>query len=85
MGKTAEYYAKNPKARKKKAAYDKKFNKKPSQLAKRRELSKRNRKADKRGVNRSGKDYDHAIGGYVKTSTNRGRKEKSRLKGSRRK
>jgi len=83
--KSAKYYAKNPAARKKKAAYDKKFNQKPEQRKKRSELTKKNREADKRGINRKGKDYDHAVGRYVKSSTNRGRKEKSRVKGSKRK
>lgn len=83
--KSAKYYAANPEARKKKAAYDKKFNQKPDQRKKRSELTQKNREADARGVNRAGKDYDHAVGRYVKVSTNRGRSEKSRLKGSKRK
>lgn len=82
--KSAKYYAKNPKARAKKAEYDKKFNEKPEQRKKRSELTQKNREADKKGVNRTGKDYDHAVGRYVKSSTNRGRAEKSRVKGSKR-
>jgi hypothetical protein len=84
MKKTAKFYKENPESRKKKAQYDKEFNKKPEQRAKRSELTQKNREADKNGVDRKGKDYDHAVGGYVKSSTNRGRKEKSRLKGSKR-
>jgi len=83
--KSAKYYASNPEARKKKAAYDKKFNQKPDQRKKRSELTQKNRDADARGVDRTGKDYDHAVGRYVKSSTNRGRSEKSRVKGSKRK
>lgn len=75
MGKTADYYKKNPEARAKKAAYDKKHNAKPEQKAKRRELEKRNREYDKKNGagSRNGKDYDHAVGGYVSKATNRGR------------
>ena len=85
MKRTAKYYKDNPKAKAKKDSYNKEFNRKPSQLKKRRELAKKNREADKRGISRKGKDYDHAVGGYVSSSTNRGRKEKSRKKGSTRK
>lgn len=79
-GKTQTYYDNNPEAKKKKDKYNKKFNEKPEQRAKRSELTTRNREADKRGVDRTGKDFDHAVGKYVKSSVNRGRKEKSRLK-----
>ena len=85
--KTAKYYAKNPKARKKKAATDKKINARPEQKTKRAELGRKNYANDKKNgsSSRKGKDYDHAVGRYVKSSTNRGRSEKSRLKGSKRK
>jgi hypothetical protein len=79
-GKTQTHYDSNPESKKKKAKYDKEFNKKPEQRAKRSELTTRNRKADEKGVDRKGKDFDHAVGKYVKSSVNRGRKEKSRLK-----
>jgi hypothetical protein len=81
---SAKYYASNPDAKKKKAEYDKEFNKKPAQRKKRSELVKINREADKKGVNRTGKDYDHAVKKHVKVATNRGRNEKSRVKGSKR-
>lgn len=84
MKKTAKYYKENPDAKAKKDAYNKEFNKKPEQRAKRSELTQKNREADKKGVDRKGKDFDHAVGKYVKSSTNRGRNEKSRLKGSKR-
>jgi hypothetical protein len=80
MGKTQSYYDKNPVAKAKKDAYNKEFNTKPEQRAKRSELVQKNRDADKKGVNRNGKDYDHAVKKYVSISTNRGRAEKSRLK-----
>lgn len=83
-GRTAKYYAKNPDARKKRLEYQREYNKQDREVKKRVELNKINRNADKRGVDRKGKDYDHAVGGYVKSSINRGRAEKSRLKGSKR-
>ena len=82
---SAKYYRDNKDAREKKKATDKKVNSRPEQRAKRAELSKKNREADSRGVDRSGKDYDHAVGRYVSSRSNRGRAEKSRLKGSKRK
>lgn len=71
---SARYYDSNQKAKAKKDAYNKEYNKKPSARKKRSELVKKNREADKKGVNRKGKDYDHKVGGYVNSSTNRGRK-----------
>lgn len=71
--KSTEYLRSHPEARKKKAAADKKINARPKQKAKRRELGKKNYAADKKGVDRKGKDYDHAVKKYVKASTNRGR------------
>lgn len=70
---SAKYYASNPAARKKKAAYDKKLNARPEQREKRSELTTRNRAADKRGVNRAGKDYDHGSKRYISSSSNRGK------------
>lgn len=83
-GRTAKYYAKNPDSRKKRLEYQREYNKQEREVKKRVELNKINRDADKRGVDRKGKDYDHAVGKYVKSSINRGRAEKSRLKGSKR-
>lgn len=72
--KSAKYYAKNPEARKKKAATDKKINARPSQIKKRVEANRARRKAKAAGKNIEGRDYDHAVGRFVKSSTNRGRK-----------
>ena len=72
--KSAKYYAKNPAARKKKAATDKKINARPSQVKKRVEANKARRKAKAAGKNVRGLDFDHAVGKFVKSSTNRGRK-----------
>ena len=74
MGKSTDYYKKNAAARKKKAATDKKINARPSQVKKRVEANKARRKAKASGKNVRGKDYDHAVDKFVKTSTNRGRK-----------
>lgn len=76
LSKSAKYYRDNPEARKKKAATDKKVNARPEQRKKRSELSTKNRKYDKKygKASRKGRDYDHAVGRYVKSSTNRGRK-----------
>lgn len=85
LSKTAKYYRNNPEARKKKAQTDKKINSRADQKRKRRELEKRRQAAIKKGVDTSKSDYDHAVGRRVAVSANRGRAEKSRLKGSKRK
>lgn len=74
MGESTKYYQENPEARKKKAKTDKKINARPEQVKKRVEANKARRTAKSNGVNVSGKDYDHAVGRFVKTATNRGRK-----------
>lgn len=77
VGRTASYYRSNPEARKKKAETDKKINARPEQRKKRSELSTKNRQADKRGINRKGKDAAHQKDGsirYVDSSKNRGNK-----------
>jgi hypothetical protein len=75
QGKSSKYYAENPEARKKKAAYDKKFNSSPSQIKKRSELNKENRKRGTYG-NGDGKDVSHTKNGTVlePQSINRGSK-----------
>lgn len=74
LGKSAKYYRKNKSARKKKQKYDAELNKRPEQVQKRVESNRARRKAKAAGKNVKGKDYDHAVGGFVKTKTNRGRK-----------
>ena len=73
MGKSTEYYKKNPKARAKKAKTDKKINARPAQKKKRAESNKKRAQAKKAGKNIKGKDYDHAVKKFVKSATNRGR------------
>lgn len=85
--KSAKYYAKNPKARAVKNAYQKEFNKKKSSIKKIVELTTENRKRGNYG-NGDGIDLHHKKGGGFReepASVNRARKEKSRLKGSKRK
>ena len=76
--KSARYYQTHPEARKRKAAYDKEFNKKPEQREKRSELTMHNREHDKKygKASRKGKDASHTSHGivYKKTSVNRGSK-----------
>lgn len=73
MGKSTAYYRENPEARKKKAATDKKINAKPEQVKKRTESNQKRAEAKKDGKDIKGKDYDHAVGKFVKSATNRGR------------
>lgn len=56
--KSAEYYAKNPEARAKKAAYDTKYHATPSRRKYRAFLNKKNREAGTYG-NGDGKDVSH--------------------------
>ena len=73
MRKTAEYYKKNPTALAKKRRYQKKYNARPEERARRSELVKLNRSMGKKG---DGKDVSHKKGGGValeKASTNRAR------------
>mgnify|MGYP000197298778 CR=1 FL=1 len=74
LSKSAKFYRKNRGAAKKKQAYDAELNKRPEQVKKRVESNRARRKAKANGKNIKGKDYDHAVGGFVKTKTNRGRK-----------
>ena len=82
--KSAKYYKSNPKARKKKAATDKKINARPSQRAKRAELG-RKRYADKKaGKNINGKDASHTKNGIVYKSPSKNRGSKTDSAGDRR-
>ena len=70
---TAEYYRKNPDARKRRLKQQKKYQKKGSQVKKRVELNRINRKVGKKG---DGKDVSHCKGGGTrleKASKNRAR------------
>jgi len=81
---TAEYYRKNPAARKRRLKQQKKYQKKPSQVKKRVELNRINRKVGKKG---DGKDVSHCKGGGTKlesASKNRAR-NRGKLKCKRKK
>lgn len=75
MKKSARYYAANPESKAKKDAYNKEFNRKPEQRAKRAELVKVNRERGTYG-NGDGLDASHTKKGIVmkKASVNRGSK-----------
>jgi hypothetical protein len=73
LSRSAIYYRNNPAAAKRKQAYDKKLNSRPSQVNKREESNLKRAQAKRRGTNINGKDYDHAVRRFVKSSTNRGR------------
>ena len=60
--KSAKYYSKNPAAKAKKAAYDKKFHSTPARKKYRADLNKKNRAAGTYG-NGDGKDVSHKRGG----------------------
>lgn len=76
-GKTAKFYAKNPKALAKKRAYNREYAAKPEAIAKRAELVKKNREMFKNGSGKKGdnKDISHQKNGGTKLespSKNRG-------------
>lgn len=85
LSKSAKFYRDNPAARRKKASTDKKINSRPEQKKKRRESGRARTSAKKRGANIEGKDYDHKQGRFISSKANRGQREKSRVKGSKRK
>lgn len=76
MKETAKYYSENKKAKAKKDAYQKEYNKKPEQVKKRVELNKVNRDRGTYG-NGDGLDMAHTKNGIVKkkASVNRGSKK----------
>lgn len=78
LSRTAEYYRTHPKAREKKAEYDKKLQQRPDQKKKHAERVKHNRHHDAKygKASRKGKDLAHTKHGlvYKKSSVNRGSK-----------
>ena len=79
--KSAKYFANNPKARKKKQAYNKKFNQRPDQVKQRVETNRENRKAGTYGkMSKLGKDRSHTKSGKLvmeRSSKNRARNGKN--------
>jgi len=84
LKRTAKFYKSNRASYKKKLENDKKINARPEQMKKRAELKRIRRKAKKNGKNIEGKDYDHKTKSFMSPSKNRGAKEKSRVRGSKR-
>lgn len=78
-GKSAKYYNDNPKAKKKKDAYNKKFNQKPEQKKKRAELSKARKKRNI--VGKDVGDLSHTKNGLRLKSVKANRGSKSDTKG----
>lgn len=73
LSRTAKYYRKNKKARAKKAAYDKEYNKRPEQVKKRVELNRERRRRKLKG---NPKDLSHTKNGSLVLESkrkNRGR------------
>lgn len=86
VSKSTQYYHDHPEARERKKRYDSIFEKSPSQMAKRRELARKNAEHDRKygAASRKGKDLSHTSSGlrYKPTSVNRG--SKSDMPGDRR-
>lgn len=78
VSESAKYYQTHPAARARKKRYDSKFEKSPSQMAKRRELARHNAEHDKKygAASRKGMDASHTKSGirYKPSSVNRGSK-----------
>ena len=84
---SAKYYRKNPKARAKKTATNKKLNATEEQKAKRRELGRENYKRDKANggkSHRAGKDLSHTKNGLVYKDSSKNRGSKSDTSGDKR-
>lgn len=81
--KTAKYYQTHPKAREKKNSYQKEYNKKPSQVQKRVELNRENRKRGFYG-NGDKKDLSHTKSGIVLKPQSKNRGSKTDMPGDRR-
>lgn len=83
-GRTSEYYKSHPEARKKRLAYQAKYNKQEEQLQKRIELNRINRDRGQY-ADHDGKDMSHHKNGRViEESASRNRGSKSNAPGDRR-
>ena len=69
-----KFYDKNPKSKKRKLEYDSKYQDNDERRAYKRELSRKRRKAAKRGMKIEGMDYDHATRRFIPQSLNRAKK-----------
>ena len=88
VGRTMQWYRNNPEGYKKKMKRDYEnpvWGAKTKGRSKRRvDSAKKRREAKRKGINISGKDYDHKQGRFISSKANRGQKEKSRIVGSKR-
>lgn len=69
-----QYYDKNPKSKKRKLEYDSQYQDNDQRRAYKRELSRKRRKAAKRGMKIEGMDYDHTERKFIPQSLNRAKK-----------
>lgn len=74
LSRSAEFYRKNKASRDKKKKYDSELGSRPEQVKKRVEANRARRRAKAAGKNVEGKDWDHSVKRFVKSSTNRGRR-----------
>jgi len=83
LGRTAKYYRDNPEARKKRLEYQKRYNKKKSEIKRRVFDNKKNREFGTYG-NYDGKDVSHSGDKIVLEDESKNRGSKSNTKGDRR-
>lgn len=76
MGRSTQFYRKSEEGRKKRLRYQKKYNKRPEELERRRELGRVRYAMKKNGADVDGKDVSHTKDGYKlkPKSVNRGSK-----------
>ena len=83
LGRTAKFYRENPEAREKRLAYQKRYNARKSQIEKRVENNRENRKKGTYG-NYDGKDVSHKGNKIVLEKASKNRASKSNTPGDRR-
>lgn len=83
LGRTAKYYRENPEARKKRLAYQKRYNARKSQIARRVRNNKENREKGTYG-NGDGKDVSHKGNRIVLEKASKNRASKTNTPGDRR-
>jgi len=83
LGRTAKYYRENPEARKKRLAYQKRYNARKSQIARRVRNNKENREKGTYG-NGDGKDVSHKGNRIVLEKASKNRASKTNTPGDKR-
>lgn len=84
MGRSTQFYRDNPEARRKKNAYQKRYNAKPSARKRRAESNRARYRMKKNGVDVDGKDVAHTKNGFRVKSVKANRGSKSDSPGDRR-